>query len=501
MAIKIEILDNALQVSDTVSGDVLIDQPAKDTWYVKKDLDAGKVKVYSYPSGNNNNINEYTSESFEGFPIDDCVNSADVTFTVQTFRDFCHASMGKSSASGGGADLENRIVLNQSNAATVLSGTVDSTKPYFVDGVVVLDGLGVNFSLLGGLNLLGYGGGNSLIVCSENDYALFDGTVTGNGFFVNGVSFVVSGTNSKVHNLTAQTGTESYNLQTVGYFDCTSLGELNGFFQGLEDNVFKLGGTPELTLSGNWNGYRVITAQVSGLADANFSLYKAGTGLSFASRFEADMNVDLSASSNFLDFSSANFTQPSLLQLDGCIITRNGIANAEDANITPNIDNTDIASAWTRNQGMKNTFVGGRLKITSEVATVVSDNITFYDLNGIYGTSKLVHFDSPASGQIRHLGNNPREYRVVFNGLLESGANDVLELKLVKWDNSASQFVDIASTFRQVNSLIGARDVAGFNWEEEVELDRNDFIKFQIRNDDAANVTAEIDTTVIVEAR
>ena len=33
MAYKIQIIGNAIQVSDSITGDVLIEQPAKDTWY------------------------------------------------------------------------------------------------------------------------------------------------------------------------------------------------------------------------------------------------------------------------------------------------------------------------------------------------------------------------------------------------------------------------------------------------------------------------------------
>lgn len=107
MAFKFEIVDNAILVTNTISLDVLIDLPAKDVWYKNKPLNDGFVKIYSPYTLDNNNINEYIIDSFEGFDLSQCVDSSDTTFTEQTFRDFCRVSMGKSSASGSGALSDN----------------------------------------------------------------------------------------------------------------------------------------------------------------------------------------------------------------------------------------------------------------------------------------------------------------------------------------------------------------------------------------------------------
>ena len=52
--------------------------------------------------------------------------------------------------------LENQVILTQSNAYEILSGNLDSTKEYFIDGVIDLTGLSVNIEIpQGGLELKG----------------------------------------------------------------------------------------------------------------------------------------------------------------------------------------------------------------------------------------------------------------------------------------------------------------------------------------------------------
>ena len=120
------------------------------------------------------------------------------------------------------------------------------------------------------------------------------------------------------------------------------------------------------------------------------------------SRFRTNQNIDLPANAALLDFSSSNFVNPSTLQITGALISRNGTFNTSDSNLTPNITQGDLVSAWSNNIGIPNTFEGGRLTVTSENLTTIAAGSTWYTLNAIWSTSNLEHFDSPASGQLRH---------------------------------------------------------------------------------------------------
>ena len=86
--------------------------------------------------------------------------------------------------------------------------------------------------------------------------------------------------------------------------------------------------------------------------------------------------------------------------------------------------------------------------------------------------------------------------------VIDGTAGNVISVKIVKWDDSASGFVDISSQVRQVNALVGGRDVAFFNATTGFTLDQNDYIKLQVANDTGtANVTAEIDSFFTVLER
>ena len=260
---------------------------------------------------------------------------------------------------------------------------------------------------------------------------------------------------------------------------------------------------PELTLSGAWiGGYFIDTSIVRGLADGAYTLFKAGAGFVMSSRFRSNQNADLPASASFVDFAPANFTNPSTLQLEGCLITRNGATDASDANLTPNISAADLVSAWSGNNGLSNTFVGGELNITVEITTPIASSATFYDLLGTYVSNDLQHFDEPANGQLRHLGSSPREFHVGGQLVLDSNSNNEVDLKIVIFRNSTTSFEDAKTIRRVINNLQGGRDVAYFALDDNIILNQNDYVKLQVANVGATNnITAEFDSYMTVEAR
>ena len=151
---------------------------------------------------------------------------------------------------------------------------------------------------------------------------------------------------------------------------------------------------------------------------------------------------------------------------------------------------------------MARTFVGGKQVLTTEVTTPISVAGQFETLLGTWSTSDLQHFDSPANGQLRHIGNNPREYKIQSDLTIEWTANDEIDVKIVKWDNSESMFVDIFIQIRQVNNIVGGRDVAFYTILSNVILDKNDYIYLEVANiDGTGDVTLELDWFLQLETR
>lgn len=382
-------------------------------------------------------------------------------------------------------------------------GVIDSTKVYFLESIIDMTGVSLEIPA-GGIYLDGYNFDISGLVCADNNYTLFTSPVGGSGnVLYKDLHIEVNGTSSQVYDIKSLTGFEAIEIQRVNFNNITSLGTIDNYRQGLEIGTGRFGGTPELTLKGEWvGGYFIDTSIVRSLDNGAYSLFKAGTGFTMASRFRTNQNIDLPALASFFDFAPANFLNPSILQLDGCIMTRDGVFNAEDSNYTPNISETDLASSWNDNNGLPNTFVGGKALVSVEVTTTINTQSIFETLAGTFTESQLTHFDSPLEGQLRHLGSSPREFTVIGSFALDSQQNNVVTLKLVHWDDSASAFLDVESTPRQVNNFVGGRDVAFFNMNINIKLDKDDYIFWEVANESGTqSITAELDSYFIVNPR
>ncbi|HHZ97055.1 MAG TPA: hypothetical protein EYN67_16250 [Flavobacteriales bacterium] len=400
------------------------------------------------------------------------------------------------------AALANRVTITQASDF----GVIDSTKEYFLDGVIDFTGAGLSIEVpSGGIYITGYNFDTSGLKCTDAAFTLFSSPVGGSGNILFKDFFIdIQGAGSQVYDLVGDTGFEAIEIDRINFNNCTSIGTVDTYRQGLETGTGRFGGTPELTLAGTWvGGYFIDTSIIRSLSNSAFSLFKAGAGFVMNSRFRSNMNLDLPALANFLDFAPANFTNPSTLQLEQCLITRNGVFDANDSNLTPNISAGDLESSWSGNTGLPNTFEGGAIGVTTTTATTITVDGQFEDLEAtLWTAADLQHFDNPAGSQLRHLGSSPREYKVIAAFTLECTANNFLTLRVTKWDDSASSFNTVLDQTRQVNNLQGGRDVAFFNININAELDQNDYIKLEVANIGATNdITAEADSYYVIEER
>ena len=401
--------------------------------------------------------------------------------------------------------LDSTIVVNQANLATTLGGTIDSTKVYVIDGSIDFTGTGLSIEVPAtGISFKGTTFDISKLICSDTSYTLFTSPVGGSGNVLGiDCAIEITGTTSQVYDLTDATGFNAFEFTRINYNNCTSLGTITGYRQGFEAGTGRFGGTPELTLAGTWvGGYFIDSSIVRGLVDGTYSLYKAGASFTMASRFRTNQNIDLPASASFVDFAPVNFPNPSTVQLDGCIISRNGVFNASDSNITPNAQPSDLPSAWTGNVGIQNTFIGGKQKATVALATTIAVASTFYTLNATWTPSGLSHFDVPSTGRLRHIGVSPIEFRVQADFTIKGTTGNEIAVRIKKWDDSASSFLDFQPTTRQINALVGGRDVAFFTILSNIVLDTNDYLLFQVANNSGTdNVTLEVESNFIIEER
>jgi len=286
----------------------------------------------------------------------------------------------------------NRILVTTSNFATTLGGIVDSTKEYFLDGIVDCAGVSIEVPA-NGINIQGYNFNISKLIDSTNSFTLFSSPLSGSGDLIfSGFAIEVTGSLSKVYDLTDAIGSNSIEVSELNYNNCTSLGELNGYMNGMENQTGRYGGKPNLILSGTWGGgYFIDTSRVRNLTNGVYSIFEEGTAFSMASRFRSNQNIDLPADASFFNFQTSNFVNPSTVQITDAIISRNGNFDASDSNISPNMDQKDLASSWTGNKGLPNTYEGGTLTVSSETTTSISSSGVFVDLAGTFAVSEEIH--------------------------------------------------------------------------------------------------------------
>ena len=396
--------------------------------------------------------------------------------------------------------LVNRIIVTQSNVDKTLGGVIDSTKEYFLDGVITITGFSVEVPA-GGIYITGYNFDTSGLVCTDDNATIFTSPIGGSGnILFKDFLIDITGTNSKVYDVVSNTGFEAIEVDKINYNNCTSLGIIDNYRQGLETGTGRFGGTPELTLKGVWvGGYFIDTSIVRSLTDASFTLYKAGAGFLMSSRFRSNQNIDLPASASFLDFSAANFANPSILQLTNCIVTRDGVSNSDDANITPNIDQKALVSDWDGNKGIRNTFIGGLKNLTTEVETVLTVGASL--ILGTWTDSDLQHFDSNFNYSFRHLGTDPLDFRVTFDFVMKGTQDDQYVVSLKK--DNGGVITTIYSQTRTIDRLAGVRDVTYFNGTFGVAMLQNDFLYWEVENITLAtnNCTLELNSQFIIEER
>ena len=396
--------------------------------------------------------------------------------------------------------LNGEVIVTQANFETTLGGVIDSTKQYVIDGEIDTGSTTINVPTTG-LYLAGLTAGVSKLFSSENSYTMFFSAACGT-FSHECLTLSVTGTSSQLYDLTANTGFESFVSEKLFYSNCTSLGELNGFNQGLGTNITIFGGSPSLTFSGNWgSGFRISPSLVRSL-DAGMTepILKAGAGFVMNSRFILDMNCDLPALAPFCDFSPSNFVNPSSLIFAGILLTRDGVINPVDTNLTPNVSASDLVCAWRGNQGLPNTFVGAESELTTETQTVINTQNVSEVLLGTWTESDLQHFDSPSNGQLRHIGIAPIEFSVSWDFVIDGNPNQEYRIDLIK-DRGGVE-TTVHSQIRVINNLQGGRDVAYFTGTHHENLQQNDFTYWKIANlTGTQNCTIELGSTWDVDER
>ncbi len=385
-------------------------------------------------------------------------------------------------------------------------GTIDSTKLYVIDGNIDMGTTSIEIPT-GGIHIAGHSASVSSMFSTENSYTMFTSPVGGSGAVsISNIGLQVTGTSSEIFDLEGDTGGEIITMMSIAFRFCTSLGTVNGYGQGVEEDTIRIGGTPDLTLDGTWTGGYVLLRSVSISIDnlMAVALFRSGGTFSMEGRFRSDAGFDLGDLAPFLDFSGSDFPNASTLQLKNCFITRNGVQDGSDTTIIPNVTPSNLACDWSDNVGIGNTFEGGTISITTQTTTTINTQGVFETIDATaWTTSDLQHFDNPSAGQLRHLGNDPREYDIIGDFTIDGTADDELVIRVAIVDSGggpSTSFITLQT--RVVSNFVGGTDRAFFTFFGTVTLDKNDYIYLQIANNDSTdNLIAEDGSQLRISAR
>ena len=378
-------------------------------------------------------------------------------------------------------------------------GVIDSTKIYLIAGIIDMTGVSLEVPS-GGMSIIGYTFDISQLVNTEASYDMFTSPVGGSGnLLIENVGIETSGASSSVFALTDATGFNAIELNKVNFNNCTSRGYVSGYRQGLENGNGYFGGSPTLEFRSSMvGGWRTTTCIARGMSNFD-AMFKAGAGFTFAGRFAIGINCDLPATGALIDFSASNVDNDESLQLLDCRVTRQGSLDASDTTIYPNIDHTSVKCLWDNNAGVPNTTKYIKGNITTEVETVISDIDTYYPLLGTFTVETASHFDMPANGEFRLLSGNGT-YQITGDLVIEGGANNVIDVRVTQSTDGGVTFpTEVTHIRRQVNSLVGGRDVAFFPINFIATVKENDRLRLEVENKTGTtNVTMELDSFFIV---
>jgi hypothetical protein len=375
------------------------------------------------------------------------------------------------------AHLDARVAVKK---ASDLSGVLDTTKVYFIDGVIDMGTTQIKVPE-GGLTIRGFGFGVSRLVSTVDNYDMFivDPAGAYSGYlFTDSIEIEVSGTGSKVYNLDNAGNDDAVESVTVNYVNTISLGELANYRQGLWSNVGLVNCVDGLTLTGTWSGFASLTSIIVAAPTAmTGTLFKAGAGLTMDGSFRSDMNaLGLAAGGTFCDFAPANILNDDRFNMTG--------VRTEATNAFPNMPASSVKARYFRCVGIANTYVGMAQTVgtAGTTATLVAGTYVNNPATAMI-ESEEYWWDGGVANSGIYLSDQPVDISVVANLSFSGGSNDDMTIKIRKYDAALASYVDISPIFgARLSGGAGANKIENIGISAYTNIKVNDRIEIWIAN-------------------
>jgi hypothetical protein len=372
-------------------------------------------------------------------------------------------------------------------------GIIDSTKVYFIDGIVDMLNIGISVPSTG-ITIDGFGFGVSKLISSANNFTLFDGGVTTNGnVFISNCEIEITGTDSKVFDINnSTTGTEAVELNTVNFNNCTAIGTITGYRQGLFRSSGLFGCQDGFIFDGTWIGGVRIESFLVRQFGSSGTIFKRGASLQLQNRLVSNANLNVPTGSVGYDFIESNFATDGLFQLLNGNFTGGGTYVA-------GITEASTKVRFRINVGILNTYVGGAWSISTSTDTTIDTSGVAVKMAGTTIATNLNWFSQSANNELRSDSTSPIVIDIKMSLSFISGNNNQLTIKLRFWDNSASSYSEISSVQITANGNGRAENVVLLGLSTMNEDDR---IEVWVQNDSSTTaVTVQLGGQLIVSER
>lgn len=384
------------------------------------------------------------------------------------------------------SDIAESIIVVKE--ASQLSGALDSTKAYLIDGAIDMGSTQITVPT-GGLTIVGVDFNVSSLTSSENSYTMFvsaGGSYSGD-LILRNVQVTTSGTSSQVMDIDNNENGNALECTDVNFFNCTSLGEMTDYRQGLWSRVGIIQCDDGLTMSGNWSGGFAILDSIIVSAGVTFNgtLLKEGTSLSISGSVRSNMNaLQLGASGEISDMQPSNVVNDAEFRMEG-------VRCNPSSTPFPNFPASSVKARFSKCVGFRNTYVGGQWSVTTAAATTISAANTPVKLAGTTTYDDLQWFDGSTDNAMKLISEEVIEVQALCVLTITGTNGDQVSIQIRKWDDSASSYTTLsASGARTLNAGGRAEGIELFAY---AEMEENDRIEVWIENQTAArNVTAEV---------
>lgn len=462
---------------DTASGDITVNLPDSP--------DEGfSSQIINYEGGNN----VFVTTSGGAVLIGDA--------TIQAIRRNTGAISVKFQTSSGSNEylitqdsrnaLSNRVTVTK---ASDLSGSLSSTKQYFIDGRINMGNQSISVPS-GGLTISGYGFDRSILYSSADNYTMFSGSA--GSIFFNQLSIDANGTSSKVFNVdnTSLSGNGAIEFNVVNFNNCTEIGTITGYRQFLALNLGVFDCSNGFTFDGSWAGGARIDTVI--IRDSTGTFFKAGDTLEFNSRFLSNANIVVPSGSVGYSFVTSNFVNDGDYQLQAGEFSGDGT-------YTDGALRTDTCSKWRLNKNFDNTFIGSDISVTSADATIISTVNTPVKMAGTLGISEDVWFEDGTSNNLTYSASLDSKVNLILQGSFTSGNNNQITVYLRQWDNSESSYSNIGFGTITTNGSGRAENITVIG---TANVSQNDRLEIWVENNTGtSNITGLVGTRLIVSER